>query len=1040
MRKEKLISLLASSAILLNLCAVSGVAATDSDSTTGENIYEDRFLSLYQDLKDPDNGYFSPEGVPYHSAETLICEAPDQGHESTSEAASYYVWLEAMNGKFTGDFDGLQTAWDVIENYYIPTDDDQPGQDGYDASSPATYAAEYDEPSKYPSQLQFSTAVGNDPLYDELVDTYDTTKVYGMHWLIDADNFYGYGRRGDVTSAPSYINTFQRGEQESTWETVPQPSWEDFSFGGENGFLDLFTGDSTYSKQWRYTNAPDADARTIQAMYSAKQWADEDGVNIDSLVTKASKMGDYLRYSLFDKYFMQIGTQTMEPGVDRTSMHGLLSWYYAWGGAMPEDGDWSWRIGCSHSHFGYQNPMAAYILSEDSDFIPQSQTAQSDWAYSLSKQIEFYNWLQSSEGGIAGGCTNSYNGAYEEVPDDVSTFYGMAYQENPVYHDPGSNRWFGMQTWSMQRMAEYYLNSNDQSVKPLLDKWISWVTSIVQLNDDGTFAIPNNLTWSGQPDTWTGTSTGNPDLHVTVDDYGTDLGVTGSLCNTLITYAAALKKNNPTQDYSTSLNMAKELLDRSWSLYRDDKGLGVAETRGDYSRFFTNEVYLPHEVDMANGGVVTPVDNYVSFIDLRNQYYDDPMMQEVITALDAGEDPEFTYHRFWSQCEVALANGTLSIYFPEIGVDNSNVDVNITSPIANSSYDMSEQTSAITVSATATSDSSAIKEVRFYADDEQVGCDTEAPYSISFTPSSDNRNADGSKTINLTAKAVTEIGKEVTSDEIPINVLFEPCPIPTVSITSPSSGDIIDATDGLESFEVTATASIDEGSISKIEIFADGVSIGSSINSDSCVATYEIPEEYGEEPDGIKALTLTAQVTSDLGVVVTSDDTDVSLKLPLQPALVTSDVSVSVSNPDGASTSTISNTFVLTNSGDDSFDLSKLKIKYYMTKDVDNELSSTCDNAGMQINVSPYYVLLTSDVFIDFVDVNDSLSRADSYMEITFPSSDYQLTAGAQLTIGTRAYTTSWDTLNQANDYSYNDSDKVIIEYDGVVIHGESIE
>ena len=280
---------------------------------------------------------------------------------------------------------------------------------------------------------------------------------------------------------------------------------------GTYGFLPFFTGDNNYSKQWRYTNAPDADARLVQAMYWAKDWADEAGVNIDKYVDKASKMGDYLRYSMFDKYFMKIGAQSKTPGNGYEAAHYLMSWYYAWGGAT--DADWSWRIGSSHCHFGYQSPFAAWVLSTDEDMIPASPNAKKDWGESLDRQIEFYQWLQSSEGAIAGGATNSYNGSYDKYPAGTSTFYGMAYDAHPVYEDPGSNQWSGMQGWSMQRMAEYYYESGDERVKELLDKWVNWVVSEVKLYDDGTFEVPATLEWSGQPDTWTGKSTGNPNLH-----------------------------------------------------------------------------------------------------------------------------------------------------------------------------------------------------------------------------------------------------------------------------------------------------------------------------------------------------------------------------------------------------------------------------------------------------------------------------------------------------------------------------------------------
>ena len=81
----------------------------------------------------------------------------------------------------------------------------------------------------------------------------------------------------------------------------------------------------------------------------------------------------------------------------------------------------------------------------------------------------------------------------------------MGYVENPVYLDPGSNTWFGFQAWSMQRVAEYYYQTNDARAKDLMDKWVSWIKSVVKINSDGTFAVPSNIEWSGQPDTWTGT-------------------------------------------------------------------------------------------------------------------------------------------------------------------------------------------------------------------------------------------------------------------------------------------------------------------------------------------------------------------------------------------------------------------------------------------------------------------------------------------------------------------------------------------------------
>ena len=659
---RKGISVLLAFALVFSI--VNGVTYANNKSNeatafaASSDPYRDRFMELWEDLHDPANGYFSPEGIPYHSIETMIVEAPDYGHVTTSEGMSYYLWLEAMYGKFTGDFSYFNTAWDTIEKYMIPTEKDQPNRSmaKYDPSSPATYAPEWEDPSMYPAKLDFNAPVGSDPIYNELARTYGTNTIYGMHWLLDADNWYGFGSRGDGTTAPSYINTFQRGSEESTWETIPQPCWDDMTKGGPNGYLDLFTGDDNYSEQFKYTNAPDADARAVQATYWAKEWAKEHGVNINEDVDRASKMGDYLRYSLFDKYFRKIGDSS-QAGNGYDSAHYLMSWYYAWGGGITAD--WAWIIGSSHNHAGYQNPMAAWVLANDPDLKPASTNGARDWEESLERQLEFYQWLQSSEGAIAGGATNSYNGRYETIPAGTSTFYGMAYDENPVYLDPGSNTWFGFQAWSMQRVAEYYYTTQDSSVKTLLDNWVNWIKSVVILEDDGTFAIPSNIDWSGQPDTWTGSYTGNPNLHVTVESYGQDLGVTGSLANTLLYYAKAAGDDE-------ARYIAQELLDRMWNLYRDDKGVAAPELREDYVRFFEQEIAIPAgwSGTMPNGDVIEPG---VTFLDIRSKYLNDPDYRKLEAAYLAGEDPEFTYHRFWAQCDVAIANGVYSILFEEEG-------------------------------------------------------------------------------------------------------------------------------------------------------------------------------------------------------------------------------------------------------------------------------------------------------------------------------------------------------------------------------------
>ncbi|MFD9320970.1 glycoside hydrolase family 48 protein [Streptomyces sp. NPDC060053] len=639
--------------------AKASVTATE---IAGTKAYDARFLELYGKITNPASGYFSPEGIPYHSVETLIVEAPDQGHETTSEAYSYLLWLQAMYGKITGDWTKFNGAWDIMEKYMIPTHADQPTNSFYNASKPATYAPELDTPNEYPAKLDTGVSVGSDPIAGELKTAYGTDDVYGMHWLQDVDNTYGYGNApgkceaGPTDTGPSYINTFQRGSQESVWETVPQPTCDAFKYGGTNGYLDLFTGDASYAKQWKFTNAPDADARAVQAAYWADVWAGAQGKGSDvsATVGKAAKMGDYLRYSMYDKYFKKIGNcvgpTACAAGTGKDASHYLMSWYYAWGGATDTSAGWAWRIGSSHTHGGYQNPLAAYALSSYADLKPKSATGQADWAKSLTRQLEFYRWLQSSEGAIAGGATNSWAGRYATPPTGTSTFYGMYYDQQPVYHDPPSNQWFGFQAWSMERVAEYYQQTGNASAKAVLDKWVDWALSKTTINPDGTFLIPSTLQWSGQPDTWNASSPGaNTGLHVTVADYTNDVGVAAAYAKTLTYYAA---RSGDTEAKTT----AKALLDGMWANNQDALGIAVPETRADYNRF-DDGVYVPSTFSgkMPNGDAINSSSTFAS---LRSFYKNDPAWSKIEGYLAGGAAPVFTYHRFWAQADIALAMGS----------------------------------------------------------------------------------------------------------------------------------------------------------------------------------------------------------------------------------------------------------------------------------------------------------------------------------------------------------------------------------------------
>ena len=671
-KTKKYVSVTLCTFMTVSTIATANLGSTTSfaaDAYTNGMSYEDAFIKLHEQVNNKSNGYFSQEGVPYHSVETMMVEAPDYGHETVSETASYYVWFEAMYGKLTGDWTGYNKAWDITEQYYIPSDKDQPNLGDYDPSKCAAFVPGGALPDDYPLPLNLNAPTGKDGIHAALKSAYGTDSMYLMHWILDVDNWYKYGNHGDGTSRVSQINTYQRGEQESCWETVPFPCWETFKWGNtsKGGFGSLFIAQDSYAQQWRYSVASDADARSVQAAYWAVKWAKEQGKlsSISKQNDRAAKMGDYLRYVMYDKYMKPIGKDTSvtsAAGDGKNSMHYLISWYCAWGAPITSQG-WAWKEGSSASHQGYQNPMTAYALSTVPELKPKASGAVTDWATSLDRQLEMIQWLQSAEGAIAGGCNNSWNDSYDPYPSGISTFYGMAYDWQPVWHDPPSNRWYGFQVWGLQRMAEYYYETGDERAYNILKKWVAWVKPNIKVTGPGEFEIPSDLEWEGQPDTWNGTYTGNPNLHVTITAMGSDIGVAGSTANLLAHYAAGTKKWH-TYDKEAH-DIAKELLDCVILGCQDgDKGFTKEEQRGDYSRFFDQTVYIPSGWTGKNAQGAE-LKNGMKFIDMRPAYKQDPDYAKLEAAYNAGVGPKFKYHRYWHQVEIGMAMGTFATLFPE---------------------------------------------------------------------------------------------------------------------------------------------------------------------------------------------------------------------------------------------------------------------------------------------------------------------------------------------------------------------------------------
>jgi hypothetical protein len=257
----------------------------------------------------------------------------------------------------------------------------------------------------------------------------------------------------------------------------------------------------------------------------------------------------------------------------------------------------------------------------------------------------------------------------------------MAYDVDPVYHDPPSNQWFGFQAWSMHRVAELYNVTGDTRAKALLDKWVDWAIDNTTLGTGSSFQIPSDMTWSGAPagnfSSTTGTPPANPNLHVTVTTFSQDVGVAAAYVRTLIHYAA---QEGNTAAGIRAKDTAKGLLDRML-LLKEDRGITVCETRNDYNRFDdvwsqSNQqgLFIPSSFTgtMPNGNTIQPGSTFLS---IRSFYNTDQTPTctggpgSGIAAINAymagtGPAPQFRYHRFWAQADIAMALADYGTLFP----------------------------------------------------------------------------------------------------------------------------------------------------------------------------------------------------------------------------------------------------------------------------------------------------------------------------------------------------------------------------------------
>ena len=141
---------------------------------------------------------------------------------------------------------------------------------------------------------------------------------------------------------------------------------------------------------------------------------------------------------------------------------------------------------------------------------------------------------------------------------------------------------------------------------------------------------------------------------------------------------------------------------------------------------------------------------------------------------------------------------------------NALPSVSITAPTTGSSFLVGD---AVAIAATAADTDGSVAQVEFFVDGVSVGVDNSAPYTANYIAVVG--------THIITARATDNLGGQTTSAGVTITV--GSVIAPTVSITAPTAGSTFVLGDAVN---ITANAADADGSVTQVEFFLNGVSLG----------------------------------------------------------------------------------------------------------------------------------------------------------------------------------------------------------------------
>jgi len=358
--------------------------------------------------------------------------------------------------------------------------------------------------------------------------------------------------------------------------------------------------------------------------------------------------------------------------------------------------------------------------------------------------------------------------------------------------------------------------------------------------------------------------------------------------------------------------------------------------------------------------------------------------------------------------------------------------VNLTTPQEAALFEYPNATHPVTINALASS-SVGIAKVEFYANNQKIGTDTQAPYQLDWVPTGFSSSATGIENFVIKAKAFDAEGISTLSSGVNIKVKLPYRVPPTVELNTPKDGDSFDAPTAQRPVIFSADATAGEGTITKVRFYVNDQLVGEDTSAPYTLAW--VPSDASGNPGDVVNFKVAAEAVASNEATKLSEAALIKVKLA---EVYTVKVQM-INNSTTAINSSISPGFKVLNNGRSTIDLAKTKIKYYYTIDGEKAQSICFDQAA--ITAPGTHQGIGGALSGSFVKLTPAKAGAEYCLEISFSSAAGKLAPGQTLELQCRFSKNDWTNYNQADDYSFNatsaaDWQKVTIQLGDTLIWG----